>query len=378
MDSHLLWRAACDLRLPSDASVLLITQNPERWDECLDTRLPLLISSTVGSWERLGADLWEAGCSPVLTLRLVESDGEVRVLSWVEQTLVPEPRTQVWTLAVGWSHPEEGWRAKRALHGQTYLVTRAEGQGQGLISHLEELGATVYSVPTIAFTEPDDFHPWVSAVSTLESFDWIVFTSPNGVDSFIERLRQSGRDLRVLGNAKFACIGPSTAKALARHTLVADLIPEEYVAEGLVAALLTELGPDLSGKRFLLPRAQVARTVLPDTLRKAGAEVLVAPVYKTVPPTIVLPEIETGRQPHLLFTSSSTVTNWIESTPLRFPCFCIGPITAQTALESGLEVQGIADIYTIDGLISKILESNSALQREDTAVGKPFLQQESL
>lgn len=362
MDSHRLWQAACDLRLPPDASVLFVTHNPERWDEYLDTRLPLLVSSSVGSWEQLGGELWEAGCSPKLALRLVESDGEVRSLEWIDERLSPQPRTRDWTLAVGWSHPDEGWRARRPLHGRTYLVTRAEGQGQGLISQLEELGAKVFSVPTIAFTNPDDFGPWVSAVSSLESFDWILFTSPNGVDSFIERLQQSGRDLRVLGKAKFGCIGPSTAKALARHTLTADLVPDEYVAEGLLSALLTTLGPDLSGKRVLLPRAQVARTVLPDSLRAAGADVLVAPVYKTVPPTITLPEVETGLEPRLLFTSSSTVTNWVESTDLKFPCFCIGPITAQTALDRGLEVQGVAETYTIDGLLEKILESESAVR----------------
>ncbi len=350
--SHLLWQAASDLRLPFDAGVVLVTSPPERWDDFLDLRLPLLIGSTVGSWEWLGSSLWEAGCPATLPLRLVESGGEVRVVEWISQRLSPEPSGSDWALSVGWTHTDEGWRARRPLHGRSYIVTRAEGQGSGLVSRLEELGARAFSVPTIAFVDPDDFSPWVRAVGELESFDWIIFTSPNGVESFVSRLRESGRDLRCLSGARFGCIGPSTAKTLASYCLRCDLLPQEFVAEGLLSSL-SELS--LKGLKFLLPRAQVARDVLPEGLRALGAEVLVAPVYKTVSPTV---EVPPGVDAQVLFTSSSTVTNWVEATSLRLPCYCIGPVTAATAWEKGLEVLGVASTYTLDGLVECLLATD--------------------
>lgn len=348
--SHCLWQAADDLRLPEQASLVLVTSPPERWDELLDVRLPLLIGSSVGSWEWLGSSLWESGCSVELPLRLVESDGEVSVVNWVEQQLSPSPCGVDWTLSVGWTHPEEGWRARRPLHGRSYIVTRAKAQSLELVSRLEKLGARVFSVPTISFEAPDDLVPWSKAVARMENFDWILFTSPNGVDFFIDRLRDSGRDLRVLKKVRFGCIGPATAKALARYCLSCDLLPQEFVAEGLLSAL-AELS--LSGRRILLPRAQVARDVLPDGLRALGAEVLVAPVYKTVAPPVEVPSEAEAR---VLFTSSSTVSNWVEATGWRPPCFCIGPITAGTARGKGLEVMGEASTYTIDGLVETLLE----------------------
>lgn len=352
--NHILWEAAGDLRLPFDAGVILVTSPPERWDELLDARLPLLIGSTAGSWEWLGSSLWEAGCPVTLPLRLVESAGEVRAVEWDSQRLSPEPSGSEWVLSVGWTHPDEGWRARRPLHGRSYIVTRAQDQGATLVSRLEELGARVFSVPTIAFVEPDDFSPWVRAVGEMESFDWVLFTSPNGVESFISRLRESGRDLRCLGRARFGCIGPSTARALARYCLSCDLLPEEFVAEGLLSALS---GFKLQELKFLLPRAQVARDVLPEGLRALGAEVLVAPVYKTVAPVVEAPP---GVEARVLFTSSSTVTNWTEATSLRYPCFCIGPVTAATAREKGLDVLGVASTYTIDGLVECLLASDGS------------------
>lgn len=356
MNAHSLWEAACDLRLGVDDSLVLVTRPPYRWDELLDARLPLLISHQAGPWDKLAAALWEAGCPKGLALRLVESHGLVREVSWRESMLWPSPETVSWSLALGWTHPDEGWRARLPLWGRRFIVTRAAEQGGALVQRLKDLGAHAVSVPTIAFSDPDDFEPWIRAVDSLASFDWILLTSPNGVDFFLKRLCDSGLDLRALGGAKLACIGPGTAKALNRHGLKADLLPEEFVAEGLVAALQTRIG-DLRGKRFLLPRAQVARTVLPDALTVAGAEVLVAPVYKTVAPDLThLPE----GPAHVLFTSSSTVTNWVEAadgTSAPRACYCIGPITARTAREHGLEVLGVASVYTIDGLLDLLVEN---------------------
>jgi uroporphyrinogen III methyltransferase/synthase len=353
--AHSLWSAALDLGLTAQDSLILVTQAPQRWDELLDARLPVLISSRVGSWDEICAGLWEAGCPPALPARLVESNGEVQKVSWHGPSLQASPSSENWVLALGWTHPNEGWRTKLPLWGQRYVVTRAADHGGALVERLQELGAEAYSVPTIAFTDPDDFKPWIRAVNQMADFDWILFTSPNGVDAFVRRLCQSGHDLRVLGGSKLACIGPSTAKALARHGLKTDLLPKEFIAEGLVAALTNELGQDLKGLRFLLPRAQVARSVLPDALAAAGASVLVAPVYKTVAPDLAqLPSGDVA----LLFTSSSTVTNWVQATPERpgQGCYCIGPITAATARDHGLDVLGVAQTYTIDGLLDLLIQ----------------------
>lgn len=356
--THRLWTAAMDLGLSPGANVLLLTEAPHRWDEILDLRIPTLISSTVGPWQRLSAQLWEAGCSPQNPARLVEADGRVRPLVWEQEVLTPAPETSSWTLALGWTHADEGWRSRLPLWGSHYIVTRAAAAATSLVDQLTQLGAQATAVPTIAFTDPDDFKPWVEAVGRISEFSWILFTSPNGVDFFVQRLCDSGLDLRSLGSARLACIGPSTARALARHGLKADLVPTEFVAEGLLQALKQELGENLTGQRVLLPRAQVARAVLPEQLRAAGAEVLVAPVYKTVAPDLSgLPE--DGPWPtRLLFTSSSTVDNWVKATSRRWPCYCIGPITAQTAREHGLEVLGVADPYTIEGLLELLVRGS--------------------
>lgn len=362
---HELWTAALDLRLSPSDSLIFVTTKPHRWDELLDTHLPTLISSRVANWETLASELWEAGC-PSVPMRLIEPSGAVTELGWEQHRLEPTPSSNSWVLALGWTHPEEGWRARLPLAGRRYLVTRSAEQGGALVERLRKLGAQAYAVPTIAFTDPDDFHPWVRAVKEIGTFDWVLFTSPNGVDFFIERLCQSGLDLRSLAKAKFACIGPSTAKTLAKHNLKADLIPGEYVAEGLFEALKAELGEPLKGLKFLLPRAQVARAVLPEALTAAGAEVLVAPVYKTVAPDLAeLPQ----EKATLLFTSSSTVSNWVTTTSgsgpnSKAPCYCIGPITAQTAREYGLEVLGVADPYTVDGLVELLLK-DMALSKTD-------------
>jgi uroporphyrinogen III methyltransferase/synthase len=196
----------------------------------------------------------------------------------------------------------------------------------------------------------------------LERFHWLIFTSPNGVRYFFESLAASARDHRNLASAKFACIGPGTAKALAQAGFKADLVPEQYVAEGLLESLKKHL-PNLRGHSILIPRAQEAREVLPETLREWGAEVVVAPAYKTVQPR--LPEdFQRLLRPdtRLLFTSSSTVKHWLSLTGNKAnPCYCIGPVTAATAEEHGLSVLGVAREHTIEGLVNCLLEMDRTL-----------------
>jgi uroporphyrinogen III methyltransferase/synthase len=256
------------------------------------------------------------------------------------------------------------WYERRPLFGRRVLVTRARVQAGELSADLERLGAEVYEFPTIEISPPEDFGPLDAAIRDLDSFGLIVFTSVNGVGAFLERLRHHGLDLRALPReAKVAAIGPATAERIEQAGLRVDVIPEEYRAEALVGALDTDR---LAGERVLIPRAKVAREILPDRLREAGAEVVVPPAYESVPLSEGKEELslrlQSGEIDCVTFTASSTVENFIgafgaeEAARLlgKTRVACIGPITAGTARKHGLRVDAEADEYTISGLVEAV------------------------
>ena len=259
-----------------------------------------------------------------------------------------------------------GWYEKRPLFGRRVVVTRARAQAGELSAQLEGLGAEVREFPTIAVKPPEDFGPLDGSILSLDYFDWLVFTSVNGVDAFLERLRHHGLDLRAIPRGtKVAAIGPATAEALEGVGLRVDVVPEEFRAEALIEAVAEET---LAGKRVLIPRARVAREVLPDKLREAGAEVVVPPAYETVPSSEgkdgLARELEAGQIDCVTFTASSTVDNFVgafgteEAARLLAGSrvVCIGPITADTARGHGLRVDAEARKYTIPGLIKAVLD----------------------
>ena len=259
-----------------------------------------------------------------------------------------------------------GWYEKRPLFGRRIVVTRARAQAGELSSELEGLGAEVREFPTIEVGPPEDFGPLDEAILGLDSFDWLVFTSVNGVEAFLERLRHHGLDLRAVPRgAKVAAIGPATAEALEEVGLRVDVVPREFRAEALIEAIRDD---SLAGKRVLIPRAKVAREILPEKLREAGAEVVVPPAYETVPSTEgkeqLARDLESGRIDCVTFTASSTVDNFVsafgpgESARLLSGTriVCIGPITADTARGHGLRVDAEATEYTIPGLIEAVVE----------------------
>lgn len=330
--------------------------SPSRWDECLEIAQPLLIHSNCGPWEALCSNLWDSGLGTEHTSRLVEPSGEVYPLTWSEGGPDRTPSSDDWWLAINWTHPEEGWRARLPLSGRHYLVTRQKEQGKELVDRLSELGARATSSPTIEFHPPSDEQVVQDCIQRLADVDWLFFTSPNGVRYFFRALADSKRDHRSLGGAKFACIGPGTAAELEQQGFKTDLLPKEFVAEGLLDAVKSKLGSDLNGISILIPRAQEAREILPETLREWGAEVVVCPVYQTV-----VPDEQTFTSPlktdsRLLFTSSSTVKHWVKAHPSSdVSCFCIGPVTARTAEELQLYVLGVAKVHSIEGLVDEIL-----------------------
>lgn len=247
------------------------------------------------------------------------------------------------------------------LFGKTVLVTRARSQASKLTSALEELGARCIEVPAIKLQAPSDSYAALDgAISHLSDYHWVIFTSTNGVESFFQRLTLAEKDARAFSRAKVAAIGTATAEELKKHGIIADVVPKEFRAEGVVEALVGEIS---SGTRVLIPRAMEARAVLPEALRKLGAVVEVVPVYETKAacekPDVLKESLKNGDIDLVTFTSSSTVTNLIEALggieEIKYAkTAVIGPITAETCRKNGIEPDIVAETYTIDGLVNVI------------------------
>jgi len=245
------------------------------------------------------------------------------------------------------------WFERLPLFGQRIVVTRDRRQAAELAEPLEELGAEVLLLPVIEIQPPADPGPLERAISCLESYDWLIFTSVNGVRSFTERLN----DIRSL-RAKVCAIGAATKAAVEELHIKVDRMPKEYVAESLLEALA---GDDLAGKRVLLPRAAVARDLVPAELTRRGAKVDVVEAYHTV-----IPEAAAARAHEVLarnptwitFTSSSTVKNFVSIAGREalagVKIASIGPITSATARECGLKVDVEADPHTVEGLVEAL------------------------
>jgi len=256
------------------------------------------------------------------------------------------------------------WFEKRALFGRTVVVTRARAQASELVRRLSDLGAACLESPTIKVVPPEDWSPLDAAIDNLGTYDWLVFTSVNGVSFFFERLYEKDNDVRALKDVSTAAIGPTTAKRLRDFGLKSDIIPETYRAESIVEAFKQE---PMNGKRVLLPRAKEARPVLPVELRKMGAIVDEIAAYQTEQARenvdVLIRRLEEGSIDLLTFTSSSTVRNFkallpperFESLIKGVTVAAIGPITAETARELGFKVDIMAQDYTIDGLCEAIL-----------------------
>ncbi|UQZ91175.1 uroporphyrinogen-III C-methyltransferase [Deltaproteobacteria bacterium Smac51] len=252
--------------------------------------------------------------------------------------------------------PQLNWFETRPLFGRRILVTRSRKQASRLNEALSELGAEVWERPTIAFTPLLDQMYLKTTFDTFRHFDWLVFTSPNGAETFLNQLYDSGRDARSLANLKIAVIGPGTADALKPFGLKADLIPsDDYVAEGLLEALKKE---GMKGLKVILARAKDGRDVLPEGLARAGAEVTDLAVYKTTNP--IWSESLPGIPDLVTFTSSSTATGLAAIIPpgerKNYRAASIGPITTKTARELGFPVLVEAKKSTVDGLVLAIAQ----------------------
>ena len=265
------------------------------------------------------------------------------------------------------------------LRGVRVLVGRARHQAGALSGELRKQGAAVIEIPFIEIRKPRSFKPLDSSLRSLHTYDWLILTSVNGVDAMWERMRQLGLSLdgnrqghQAGGNRlSVAAIGPATKKAIEQRGTRVDVVPKEYVAESVVRSLKSKV----RGKRVLLVRAKIARDVIPQELRRAGAHVDVVEAYETVVPQESRTRLQQvmknpKRRPHVVtFTSSSTVKNFVELLGARkssksraaqlqgIQAASIGPVTSAFLRDFGLPVQIAAKEFTIPGLVSAILSA---------------------
>lgn len=266
------------------------------------------------------------------------------------------------------------WLERRPLHGRRVVVTRARAQASGLAATLRGLGAEVVELPAIRIEprlESEEVH---RAVGRIGEYALVCLTSPNGVHLLFEALAAAGLDARALGEPKekqgedaaeagaagttVAAIGPGTARALGEHGIVADIVPERFVAEALAEALA---GVEVEGRRVLIARAAEARDVLPEALRERGAEVDVVALYETLREEPAPEAIEAAQgADYVTFTSSSTVRNLTEALGDRFPAAArivsIGPVTSEAVRAAGLSVHAEAERHDVDGLLAALLD----------------------
>jgi uroporphyrinogen III methyltransferase/synthase len=256
------------------------------------------------------------------------------------------------------------WFEKRPLFGRRIVVTRAREQASDLVTRLAEMGAACWECPTIQVAPPEDWAPVDNAIAGLERFDWLIFTSVNGVDRFFGRMLALGRDARALGRARTAVIGPATAERLKAHGVLSDIVPRSFRAEAIVEAFRHE---PLQGRRILLPRALEARLVLPEALGRMGAEVQEVAVYRTVAAgdgAELRRRLAAGEVDWVTFTSSSTARNFhallppgeVQPLMARVRVAAIGPVTADTARSLGLRVDLVAERFTIPDLCRALAE----------------------
>ena len=252
------------------------------------------------------------------------------------------------------------WYERLPLFGQRVVITRAQGQAGEMASKLRSLGADAVELPAIAIHPAADYTALDGAIAKLEQYDWLIFTSANGVRFFLDRLDRSPSDPRAL-RGKICAIGPATRSALEQAHLKADVMPETYVAEALVAALDPY---DLNRARVLLPRAAVARDVIPIELGRRGALVDVVEAYRTQAPEFahqMSREVFSKKADWVTFTSSSTVRNFLaiagRGVLEGVRIASIGPVTSDVLRKHGLEVTVEAEEFTIDGLVRAIVSA---------------------
>lgn len=256
------------------------------------------------------------------------------------------------------------------LAGRTVVVTRAAAQSQEFVTELERYGAAVISCPTIEISDPESYDQLDEAIDQLYGYDWLIFTSTNGVDFFLKRLAQLKKNVADLDELKVCAVGSATAERLQAAQVHVDVLPSRFKAEGVFEALITFLGgaDQMKNLNMLMPRALSGRDVLPRALQNAGARVDVVTAYRTVIPATLdrgkLAAMLTGSADCIAFTSASTVknlallfdTNDLSQTLQSLSIACIGDVTAETATQFGLKVDIMPSEFTVAALSAAIAD----------------------
>lgn len=369
------------------SAVAFITghENPAKPDTLLDwdnlARFPgtLILYMGMARLDRLVQGLIEKGRDPTTPAAVVQdaTRGEQRTVTAPLAELPAAARAAgltspavVYIGPVVDLHPLLGWFEKLPLHGRRVLVTRPRHQAPEMMNQLAALGAVPILLPAVEIGPPPSWEAVDRAIARLEQFDWLVFTSVNGVTSFLERLKALGRDLRALGKIKLAAIGPRTADRLRAYHLVPDVVPGRYQSEDLAAALLSHLRP---GARVLLARADRGREVLREVLG-GHAEVEQVAVYSQVDAVpgdhAALDQVRRGEIDFIPFTSSNiakAVLGRLDEVSRdrinegRTRLVSISPVTSGAIGEMGLPVAGEAREATVEGLIEALVGLASAL-----------------
>jgi uroporphyrinogen III methyltransferase/synthase len=248
------------------------------------------------------------------------------------------------------------WFESRPLLGKKVIITRTQAQASKLRKKLETLGAVVIEYPTIEIKPLIHESMVTTAIQSLKRYHWVIFTSANAVSLFFEKLKDLGDDLRALAGVKIGAIGPVTRQEIEKFNLRVDYSPSEFVAEKFVE----EFPENVKGLSILIPRAKVAREIIPETMTKLGAKVQILPLYETIRPVKPLSEDEDIKDAHwITFTSSSTVENFLEmeKLPKNIKIASIGPVTTDALKAHGVTPTAEAKPYNLDGLVQAMIES---------------------
>ncbi|HDH53400.1 MAG TPA: uroporphyrinogen-III synthase [Nitrospirae bacterium] len=274
------------------------------------------------------------------------------------------------------------WYEKKPLFGQCILVTREHTAGFEL---LEELGAEVMEFHTIEIVPPDDWTELDRAIEKINSYDWLIFTSVNGVKFFFQRLIDRDRDIRDMKGVRICAVGSKTASAIKKYGIKTDLVPEKFNAEGLIEAFVSELRTQnselrtystehrLKGIKILLPRAETAREVFPQKVRELGGEIDVFTAYRTVKPEVhgkrLKRFLKKGKISIATFTSAATFNNFLEimgedalALLKDVVIAAIGPVTAKAVEKAGLKVHIMPQEATVDAMVKEIIEQAAGRQ----------------
>lgn len=344
------------------------------WDKISTGVGTLVFLMGVGNLPLLAAELVKNGRNPETPVALIRWGtlpgqethvGTLANIGEIARTRNVKPPVIILVGEVVALRDKLNWFETLPLFGKKIVVTRSREQASDLSERLRKLGALAIEFPTIEIRPPESFADVDHCAGQLSGYNWIIFTSVNGVRYFVDRLLVLGKDIRDLKGPRIAAIGPKTAEELKALKIKVDFVPQEYRAEAIYEGLRKE---DLRGTKILIPRAKMARDVLPEELRRAGALVDVLEVYQTIRPELGgerIQELLQGKQiAAVAFTSSSTVKNFVEligkeKAPNLMKgvlAASIGPITRETAHSFGIETMIMPRDYTIPALVEAICD----------------------